>query len=232
MRIAIRSMRTPLGAVLLGLIAMLSSVHPADAHWADLAVAEIVVEQSSVQMILVFPTGLIALADRDRDGRLSPEEVRAQRDVLTTALRERIVLRDGEQVGALTIEPTASAPSGLAAAPGGHSTLMLTFGWPRPLRSLTIRYGLFLPGVPTASCLTTIMRDGKIQTFVFTPAAREVSFDYESFPARFGRILRTAGAGVVSPRGQGLLGLLALLAAMGGLARARQLRSARMEDYP
>ncbi|MGH2376812.1 MAG: hypothetical protein ACREJ4_13025 [Candidatus Methylomirabilaceae bacterium] len=224
-------MRMPLGAVLIGLIA-LSSVRPADAHWADLAVAEILVADSSVQMILVFPTGLVSSADGDGDGRLSPEEVRAHRDVLTAALVERIVLRDGEQAGALTIEPTASPPSTLTATPGGHSTLMLTFTWPRPLRRLTIHYGLFLPGVPTASCLATFLRNGRIQTFVFTPTAREVSFDYQPSATRLSRVLLAVGGSVVSLRGQALLaGLLVLAAALGVLAWAARLRSARMEGH-
>jgi len=232
MRISWRSVRTGLGGFVGSVIALLALVAPGDAHWADLAVAEILVGETSVQILLVFPTGLVASADENGDGRLSPDEVRANRDALTARLTGQIILRDGGHTGALSIEPTATSPSGLAAAPAGHSTLMLTFVWPRPLRSLTIHYGLFLPGVSTASCLATILRDGRIQTFVFTPTAQEVSFAYGSFPARLGRILRTAGAGVVSSRGQGLLGLFALMAVLGGLVRTRQLRAARMVNRP
>ena len=225
-------MRTLPGAILSGLLAILLSVQPADAHWADLAVAEIFVEESRVQMVLVFPTGLVGFADGDGDGWLSPEEVLARRDVLTAALAERIVLKDREQTGALTIEPTASAPSSLTATPGGHSTLKLTFNWPRPLRRLQIHYSLFLPGVPTASCLATFLRDGRIQTFVFTPTAREVSFDYEPSATRLSRVLLGGGGSIVSVRGQALMaGLLVLAAALGVLAWVARLRSARMEGH-
>lgn len=38
-----------------------------------------------------------------------------------------------------------------------------------------LRYDLFLPDVPTASCLATIVRGGRVHTFVFTPQRRELA---------------------------------------------------------
>ena len=62
-----------LGSLLSALIALLAFATPGEAHWADLAVAEIAVGETKVQITLVVPTGLVADADDDRDGRLSAD---------------------------------------------------------------------------------------------------------------------------------------------------------------
>jgi hypothetical protein len=48
---------------------------PAMAHWADLAVAEVVVEGREARMTLTLPTGPLRWADDDGDGVLSEAEV-------------------------------------------------------------------------------------------------------------------------------------------------------------
>lgn len=47
----------------------------AQAHWSDLAVTEVLIEGSRVQMTLTYPTGLTAFADNDGSGQLSANEV-------------------------------------------------------------------------------------------------------------------------------------------------------------
>ncbi len=167
-RYPLLSLISCLGAILIwvGLAA------PSQAHWADLAVAEIQVEAIATQMILTFPTGLVSFADDDQSGQLSVAEVQAHTTDLQNFLNEQIQLTDGEnRRGALTIQPVEGAvlPPSIQAAPNSHSTLRLTHTWEEPVRGLKIHYGLFLPGVSTASCLATILQNGQLKTFLFTP---------------------------------------------------------------
>lgn len=150
---------------------------PGQAHWADLAVAEIDVYERQTQVVLTFPTGLVDYADGDRDGQLSPEEVRAHRTDLENFLRDRIILSEGSLRGELAVEfsPVPAARPDLSLTPGSHSTVRLVYAWPRPIDKLTIRYDLFLPDVPTASALATIRYARRVQTVVFTPEHRQVS---------------------------------------------------------
>lgn len=158
---------------------------PAYAHWADLAVAEITVEDARVAMTLVVPTGFVAAADDDEDGRLSAGEVSTRAAALAVALGERIVLIADGEPGTLAVEPaeTRLLPN-LNATPATHSTLRLVFSWGRPIRALTIRYGLFIPGISTASCLATILQGGTVRNVVFTPEHREVSLTASGIPLR------------------------------------------------
>ncbi len=125
-----------LGSLLAALIALLLVATPGEAHWADLAVAEIAVGETKAQITLVFPTGLVATADDDRDGRLSADEVRAHRGELQALLGERIRLTDGGRAGTLAVEAVDN-PAPLKSpgvAPGsspaiGNSTSMRE---PRP----------------------------------------------------------------------------------------------------
>jgi len=148
---------------------------PAQAHWADLAVAEIVIGDRTVRITLTFPTGLVAESDDDRNGQLSPEEIIAHRAALTADLRDRIHLTNNGRPGMLTIAPAEGAAS-LDLNAGTHSTVQLTYAWSAPVQELGIHYGLFLPGVSTASCLATIVEAGRVRSFVFTPEQREFSF--------------------------------------------------------
>src|SRR3989475_4103481 len=140
---------------------------PADAHWADLSVAEITVDPTQVRIVLTFPTSLAVFADDDHDGQLSAQEVRAHRAELETLLGQRIRLADGDERGVLAVTP---GPTGdIKPGPGTHSTLLLVYHWSRPVQALAIQYQLFVPGVSTASCLATIAYKGQVRNFVFTP---------------------------------------------------------------
>ncbi len=186
---------------LLGLVFWSGLATPSQAHWADLAVAEIIVEQRQVRMTLTFPTGLLALAapdapgsqapvvhlDEDRDGQLSAAEIRQHRAELQTFLAERIRLSDSRsgRSGALTVAPSEAAalPSELAGpATGTHSTVHLVYTWSQPLQALSIHYDLFLPGLPSASCLATLVGTDQVQTFIFTPDHRELALAGKAGP--------------------------------------------------
>jgi ABC-type nickel/cobalt efflux system permease component RcnA len=162
-----------------GLLASLSalliwfiSTAPGEAHWADMAAAEIVVNQSDVQITLTFPTGLVAFADGDQNGQLSRQEIEAHRDSLQTFLGQQIRLVDrNNRSGVLSLQPAEATtlPAVNLVAPNTHSTLQLHYAWLHPVKGIIIHYGLFLPGVRTAHCLATISQAGNFQTFMFTP---------------------------------------------------------------
>lgn len=161
------------------LLFWIASASPGYSHWADLAVAEVVVSQTQTQITLTFPTGLVASADDNQDGQLSPDEVHAHQAALQSFLSDRLHLTDGEgNNGALTLKPleTATLPSNLQVTAGTHTTLLLVYTWPKAIQGLKIRYDLFLPGVPTASCMATILQpNGQVQSVVFRPENREFS---------------------------------------------------------
>ena len=146
---------------------------PSNAHWADLSVAEIVFDQKDAQITLTFPTALLASADDNRDDRLSEEEVRAHQTKIEEFLDDRLSLSNSKnQKGVLTeiavVPPNVSEIS-------THSTLELYYSWSEPIAGFTIYYNLFLPGVPTAHCLATIVKEGDVFSYVFTPKNQKFS---------------------------------------------------------
>lgn len=162
---------------------------PAHAHWADLAVAEVSVGEREAQMTLTFPTGLMAFADDDKNGNLSAAEVAKHQAELQAKLGEKIALISGGEAGQLTAEAAASrVAEGARITPNTHSTVVLKTAWQEPIGAFKIRYELFVPGVSTASAVTTVLRGGRVQNVVFTPEKTEYlqdssgrSFDLWSF---------------------------------------------------
>lgn len=158
---------------------LLGGLGLAEAHWADQAAAEIAVAGSQANVTLMLPTGLLAFADDAHTGRLTGEVIRAHREELRRFLAPRVrlsarlrtsagELRDGVlAVQPFVGTPAASGPAGFA--PSTHTTLALLYTWPAPIDTLSIHYALFLPGVSAASCLTTILADGRVHNAVFTP---------------------------------------------------------------
>jgi nickel/cobalt transporter (NicO) family protein len=151
----------------------LAAATPSQAHWADMAAAEIVVGQTDVQMTLTLPTGLVAFANGDQDGTLSIAEVQSHRAELQQFLDRQIYLSDRQnQRARLSVEPldaSVKLPSSAQIAPTSHSSLRLIYSWPAAIAGFTMHYGLFVPGVQTAHCLATILHQGQLQTFMFTP---------------------------------------------------------------
>lgn len=145
---------------------------PGSAHWADMAAAEIIVGEQDAQMTLTFPTGLASFADDDQNGQLSSEEVRQHTTDLQAFLGKAVYITDLRgHAGQLVVQPLdqATLPFTVQAAPNTHSSLRLVYAWNNPVDGLKIHYGLFLPGVTTASCVATILQNQSLQTFVFTP---------------------------------------------------------------
>lgn len=175
-------LRLVLAVLVLGIL-------PAYAHWADLAVAEVSVGEREAQMTLTFPTGLMAFADDDQNGNLSAAEVARHRAQLQARFAENIALISGGETGELTVEAAEMQVAQSARiTPNTHSTLVLKTAWEEPIGVFKIRYELFVPGVSTASAVTTVVRRSKVQNVVFTPEKTEYlqdsngrNFDFFSF---------------------------------------------------
>ena len=147
------------------------------AHWADLAVAEVMVGDTQTQITLTIPTGLVALADDNRDSQLSTAEVRTHQAELEAFLGDRIRLIDGKNHnGALTVTPLDTAvPPNLKVTANTHTTLQLAYTWTQPVQALKMQYNLFLPEAPAARCLATIFHSGQTQNLIFSPENQQMS---------------------------------------------------------
>ncbi|HEY9620318.1 MAG TPA: sulfite exporter TauE/SafE family protein [Crinalium sp.] len=167
-RLSLLGILSCLAAMLMCLI----TASPSQAHWADLSAAEIIIDKTTVQMTLTYPTGLTPFADGDRNQQLSPSEIREHSAELKNFFNQQIQFTDSEnrapQVMLAALEGVTLSPNALI-APSTHTTLRLTYTWPSVVQGLKIHYGLFLPGVSTASCLATLLQDGHLKTVVFTP---------------------------------------------------------------
>lgn len=181
-----RIRRYSLLSILTALTAILfwfAAATPSQAHWADLAAAEIWIDEASAQMTLTFPTGLVPFADDDRSGQLSEAEIRTHAAALQNFLDPQIRMVDSKnQNGMLTVQPIAGElPATLRVAPNTHTTLLLNYTWTTPARVAKIHYNLFVPGVATASCLATIEQSGHLKTFVFTPKQLDLTLGSKSY---------------------------------------------------
>ncbi len=155
---------------------------PSLAHWADLAVAEIMVGETETQITLTIPTGLVASADDNRNGQLSAAEVRSHQAELEAFLGDRIRLTDGKHKGTLTIAPLDTIPS-LKVTANTHTTLQLAYSWFQPIQALKMQYNLFLPEAPAARCLATVFNSGQTQNLIFSPQNQQISLMQDSWQA-------------------------------------------------
>lgn len=160
------------------------------AHWADLSVAEVVVDETKTQITLTFPTGLTAFADDNKDNQLSIAEVRSHKTQLQSFFGDRVRLTDDKgDRPAMTIALQESTQTALQATAGTHSTLLLTYTWLQPVRELKLYYNLFLPGVSTARCLATIIYPEQVQNYIFDPNNRELTLIQGSIWQQTGTLL-------------------------------------------
>ena len=156
----------------------------AEAHWAAQAAAEIAVTGSQARVTLTVPTGLVAFAGGPRGDRLAGDDIRARRAALRRILAAHVRLSarlrtpgGGVREGVLAVQPFAGTPAAASGpvgfAPSTHTTLALIYTWPGPIDALSIRYDLFPSGASTASCLVTVLADGRVHNTVFTPGHEE-----------------------------------------------------------
>lgn len=165
-------------ALLLGLGLSLSLATPSQAHWADLAVADIQIRERDVDLSLTVPTGLISQFDDDKNQQLSDTEITTHQQDLQAFLNEKIKLTvAGEKSETLVIKanPTKKISANLTPTPDTHSSLLLQYQWSEPIEQLQMRYDLFVPGVSTARCLAQVFRAGQVENLVFTPDSQNAA---------------------------------------------------------
>lgn len=161
-----------------GLLMVLGLGLPSQAHWADLAVADIQIENQNVNMNLTVPTGLFAQFDDDKNQQLSVEEVTKYQQELQEFLSEKIQLTAAKvNYDTLLVSSTTAkkVSSNLVATPETHSNLLLQYRWVQPIDQLQMNYDLFVPGVNTARCLAQVFRDGRVDNIVFTPISKNAA---------------------------------------------------------
>jgi nickel/cobalt transporter (NicO) family protein len=159
-------------------------ISPSQAHWADLATADIKIGQTSTQMRLTIPTGLVADADTDRNGKLSPIEITANQALLQTELGQKIQLTDERnRSGTLQVLPAPAIPTsstvgvgvGEASRNENRTTLTLLYDWGTPIEGVKINYALFAPDAPAARCITTIHHAKTVKNVIFSPDNQSVT---------------------------------------------------------
>ncbi|MEO0533419.1 MAG: HupE/UreJ family protein [Cyanobacteria bacterium P01_A01_bin.123] len=145
--------------------------HPiVSAHWADLVVADILVEETSAQMTLTLPTSLVGFADADGDQHISFAEFEAHESALEALFRDRIALtQDDESTVEFTVKPVAVESVASTETPTAHSLFLLQYRWSTPIESLSIRYDLFPEGTAKPQCLATIYQGDTARSIIFTP---------------------------------------------------------------
>ncbi len=162
----------------LGLLIVLSLATPSQAHWADLAVADIQIRERDIDLNLTVPTGLIAQFDDDNNKQLLDSEIITHQKDLQEFLNEKIRLTAaGQRQDKLIIKSKISKkiPSNLIATPDTHSNLLLQYHWTETIEQLQMHYELFVPGVNTARCLAQIFRAGRVDNLVFTPDSQNAA---------------------------------------------------------
>lgn len=184
-----KSKRSPKLFILIFLTTLLlltTSTNPAYSHWADLSVAEIVINDSQTEITLTFPTGLTKFADDNQDNQLQPAEIRKHQAQLDIFFSQHITIKNSSKIpGNVVVKPLeiATQTASLIKQPNTHSTLFLDYSWPQTSKTpssnliqqnkFLINYHLFLPGINTASCQATIVQAGTLKSFVFTPQNQE-----------------------------------------------------------
>jgi hydrogenase/urease accessory protein HupE len=172
-----RVWQTVIGLVLVLLIS-LNLALPSQAHWADLAVAEIQIRERDVDINLTLPTGLVDQFDDDRNQQLSTAEITKHSAQIQKFLNQKIRLTAGVQtVKTLMVQSgvAKTLPSNLNVTTDTHSSLLLQYHWAQPLDQLQMHYDLFAPNVTTARCLAQLVRAGKVDNLVFTPASKDAA---------------------------------------------------------
>jgi hypothetical protein len=117
---------------------------PARAHGADANQIQIVLRGQRAEVLATPPVSAIAFADADGDGRLTRDELAAERPAVLQALLDSVWLADerarpGDLVRADVSVPAEPDPSGLA----GHEFVRLSWvlAWSAPPSALSLEAG-------------------------------------------------------------------------------------------
>jgi hydrogenase/urease accessory protein HupE len=158
----------------IAVLTIYTTAAPSVAHWADLSVGEVMIADKQATFTLTLPTGLVGMADDDRDGKLNAAEVDRHKAALKQLLGDRIQLFNQQgKPGEWMIQAAVQDLAVPQANTQTHSTLTLDYAWAVPIESLTLRYNLFSPDAPAARSLITTSHAGKTQSLVFTPNSPE-----------------------------------------------------------
>lgn len=166
----------------LGIVTLLATL--AYAHRLDLSLANFKVTQSTVVAQLVLPYNTLNLADDDRDGLITPQEVQRHREDYHKLFSNSIVLKDGSAVALMSIEPNEPGylQPNVTGDPKSHASLRLVFQFATPVRDLQIHYAYFPPQV-NDRCIAVVEDNGHLNEFTFSREHND--YRVESLPRRF-----------------------------------------------
>ncbi len=162
----------------IGLLMVLAFALPSQAHWSDLAVADIQVGKQDVDINLTIPTGLVEKFDDDNSHQLSESEITQHQEDLQKLFEEKIRLTASREKSTTLMVKSGVAknvPSNLNPSPDTHSSLLLQYHWTVPIEQLQMHYEFFVPGVATARCLAQVRQNGRVDNVVFTPEAQNAA---------------------------------------------------------
>jgi hydrogenase/urease accessory protein HupE len=164
----------PICLFAIALFSVMFTAIPSQAHWADLAVGEVRIDQTDAVLNLTIPTGLVSIADDNQDGKLNATEVDRHTDALKKLIGDQIqMINQQGELGKFTIQASTQSLPVPQANTQTHSTLQLDYRWEQQIEELTLRYKLFIPDAPAARSLITASHNGKTQSLVFTPNSSE-----------------------------------------------------------
>ncbi|PSO51348.1 MAG: high-affinity nickel-transporter [Cyanobacteria bacterium SW_9_44_58] len=151
----------------------------------DFSLAKVEVFAQKAEVTFTVPTDFIGFADGNENGKIEAQEVTSHQQQLESFLRDRVRLSNQEDIpGQLTVQPSPKfvVPPSYKITPDTHTTLILTYTWPKTLQTLNVKYNLFpakvgmgLPSLPTAHCLATIHWEDQVKTQVLNATNKQVA---------------------------------------------------------
>ncbi len=139
---------------------------PADAHWADMAAMELNINEKGADSTLTLPTRFLLPADKNKDGKISPEEIIEQEKLIKEILDNDIYLKGDGIKGELSISSSDTQKINITGS-NSQSTLHLSWKWENPPASYKLHYSLFPPEAPNAHCLVSAVINNQVKTIVF-----------------------------------------------------------------
>lgn len=162
--------RLALSTLILLMMGLGFSEFQAVAHWADMSVLELAMENTSVKGELIIPATLLNFADENGNKALEETEFDKREKEIRAFLNKKIYLIDG---GAnLTLLSTALSQQNQME---NFVTLSLLWQSLSSKDSLRLSYQLYAPEATNAHCLISMQRETEMLSWVVTPAHPEVT---------------------------------------------------------
>lgn len=112
---------------------------PARAHGLDANRVQVVLHEDIVEAVATPPAAFVRQADRNGDGRLRVDEVRARQEEVVRALASALVITDEAGRAGAVERADVSVPLDDATRGADHLRLTVRLRWARPPRAVRVR---------------------------------------------------------------------------------------------